>query len=57
MRDTMSGAIQACAFVLKICEKHKSGQEIKREVEAFRDWLLSQTANDLQSAMPRRIRK
>jgi hypothetical protein len=53
MRDTMSSAIQACAYVLKICEKTRSAQEIKRQVEAFRDWLLSETADDLQSAMPR----
>ena len=54
MRDTMSGALQATAYILQICEKNKSGKEIKRKVETFRDWLLSETASDLQGSMSTR---
>jgi hypothetical protein len=54
MRDVMSGALQATAYVLKICENSKDGKEIKRKVEVFRDWLLAGTASDLESQMPRR---
>jgi negative regulator of replication initiation len=53
MRDTISGALQATAYILETCKKAKSTREIKRKVEAFRDWLLSETAKDVQSAMPR----
>lgn len=54
MRDTMSGALQATAYILEVCRKTKSAQGIKRKVENFRDWLLSETASDLQSFMPKR---
>jgi hypothetical protein len=50
----MSGALQATAHILKICQKAKSAREIKREVETFRDWLLSGAADDVRSQMPRR---
>jgi len=54
MRDTMSGALQATAYVLKVCQKSKSAQEIRREVEVLRDWLLLGIADDLKGQMPYR---
>jgi hypothetical protein len=54
MRDVMSGALQATAYILKVCEKAKSAQEIKREAETLRDWLLSGIADDLKGQMPYR---
>jgi hypothetical protein len=54
LRDVMSGALQAIAYVLQICENSKDGKEIRRKVEVFRDWLLSGAADDVRSQMPRR---
>jgi negative regulator of replication initiation len=56
MRDATAGALQATAYILETCKKAKSTREIKRKVEALRDWLLSETAKDIESAMPRNPR-